>query len=96
MTTDMNEPREALTLGVREDQAAGGGRSAVTVAQPTTDAREGLSARPLELVTRGDVEYLAYCPGCTELHRHRALGDVRAPCGARYELLPRQGGPDGK
>lgn len=96
MTTNENGPQVLESPRDREDQAAGGSRSVVTVAQPTADAREGLSARPLELVTRGDVEYLAYCPGCTELHRHRALGDVRAPCGARYELLPRQGGPDGE
>lgn len=33
MTTNSSEPREALTPGVREDQAADGSRSASTVAQ---------------------------------------------------------------
>lgn len=95
MTQKNNEPRRMRGAGVRE---------AMVVAEPivphTSDSAhrgatdlvaEGLSARPLVLITRGRVEYTAKCPGCSNWHRHRHLGDVRGPCGTRYELQPRRG-----
>lgn len=102
MTENANEPREGLTPGVREDQAAGGGRSVVSMPQPSDSAQqaglfptevpqEPLSARPLVLVTRGRVEYLAHCPHCKDWHRHVHLGKVSGPCGVEYELQPRRG-----
>lgn len=89
MSLNNNEPRESLAPGVREDQAAAGSRSATTVTQ-TSVSREPLSARPLVLITRGQVEYTAKCPGCDNWHRHRHLGDVQGPCGTEYELQPRR------
>ncbi|GGL30334.1 hypothetical protein GCM10010095_14320 [Streptomyces anthocyanicus] len=47
-------------------------------------------ARPLVLITRGRVEFLAHCPGCRDWHRHVHLGNVTGPCGAEYELQPRR------
>ncbi|MEU3363869.1 hypothetical protein [Streptomyces pseudogriseolus] len=82
----------------QEDQAADGSRSAATVPQqpsqgdalfPVTPAP--LSARPLVLVTRGRVEYLAHCPNCRDWHRHVHLGNVTGPCGTEYELQSRRG-----
>lgn len=96
MSRNANEPRESLAPGVREDQAADGSRSALTVAQSTEVPREPLSARPLVLITRGRVEFTAKCPGCDNWHRHRKLGDVRGPCGTTYELQPRRGRRRGK
>ncbi|MFH8768278.1 hypothetical protein [Streptomyces sp. NPDC017958] len=49
-----------------------------------------LSARPLVLVTRGRVEYLAHCPKCADWHRHIHLGTVTGPCGTEYELQSRR------
>lgn len=45
MIRNSSEPRESLAPGVREDQAAGGGRSVVTVPQPSDIGQQGL---PLE------------------------------------------------
>ena len=47
-------------------------------------------ARPLVLITRGRLEYLAHCPHCRDWHRHVHLGTVTGPCGAEYELQPRR------
>lgn len=88
MNPNSNEPREALTPGVREDQAAVR-RSAATVAHASDIPQQGLSARPLVLITRGRIEYTAKCPGCGNWHRHRKLGDVEGPCGTPYELQPK-------
>jgi hypothetical protein len=49
-----------------------------------------LSARPLVLITRGRVEYLAHCPKCSCWHRHTHFGNVIGPCGTEYELQPRR------
>ncbi|MEU4012089.1 hypothetical protein AB0H30_27010 [Streptomyces pseudogriseolus] len=49
-----------------------------------------LTARPLVLVTRGRVEYLAHCPKCRDWHRHVHLGNVTGPCGTDYELQARR------
>ncbi|MFK4595724.1 hypothetical protein [Streptomyces pristinaespiralis] len=46
-------------------------------------------ARPLVLVTRGRVEFLAHCPKCSDWHRHVHLGKVTGPCGTKYDLQPR-------
>lgn len=89
MNPNSNEPREALTPGVREDQAAAGSRSVATVAHASDIPQQGLSARPLVLITRGRIEFTAKCPGCGNWHRHRHLGDVRGPCGTAYELQPK-------
>ena len=47
-------------------------------------------ARPLVLITRGRIEYLAHCPACRDWHRHVHLGTVTGPCGTEYELQPRR------
>ncbi|MDX3841044.1 hypothetical protein PV750_05975 [Streptomyces europaeiscabiei] len=47
-------------------------------------------ARPLVLITRGRIEYLAHCPHCRDWHRHVHLGTVTGPCGTEYELQPRR------
>lgn len=73
----------------RESNARGGAEP--TVAHQTSIPQQGLSARPLVLVTRGRVEFTAKCPGCTNWHRHRKLGEVRGPCGTTYTLQPRRG-----
>jgi hypothetical protein len=98
MTRNSSEPREALTPGVREDQAADGSRSAATVSQPPPQGDAlfpitpaPLSARPLVLKTRGRTEYLAHCPYCRDWHRHVHLGNVTGPCGTEYELQTRRG-----
>lgn len=98
MTTNTNEPREVLAPGVREDQQAGGSGSALSLPHQTDGLQQGLfpaepaplSARPLVLVTRGRVEYLARCPHCKDWHRHVHLGQVTGPCGTEYELQPRR------
>jgi hypothetical protein len=92
MSQNSNEPRESLAPGVRESNAVAA-RSIVP--QPSDIPREGLSARPLVLITRGRIEYTAKCPGCANWHRHRHLGDVKGPCGTAYELQPRRGGDRG-
>jgi hypothetical protein len=74
-----------------------GGEAFATVPQPAP-LSDGLfpvdpaplSARPLVLVTRGRVEYLAHCPSCKDWHRHVHLGQVTGPCGTEYELQPRR------
>ncbi len=47
-------------------------------------------ARPLVLITRGRVEFLAHCPRCADWHRHVHLGLVTGPCGTEYDLQPRR------
>lgn len=96
MNRNSNGPEMVETPRVRESNAV---VAEATVAQPSdiahggaTDLRDvGLSARPLVLITRGRIEYTAKCPGCANWHRHRHLGDVKGPCGTRYELQPRRG-----
>ncbi|MEH0543273.1 hypothetical protein QA802_09365 [Streptomyces sp. B21-105] len=94
--TQNAENRPWLAGGSQEDLAAGGG-SAATVAQtpPQSDGLfpidpAPLSARPLVLITRGRVEYLAHCPKCSDWHRHVHLGTVTGPCGTEYELQTRR------
>lgn len=48
-------------------------------------------ARPLVLITRGRIEFLAHCPKCSDWHRHIHLGKVTGPCGTEYDLQPRRG-----
>lgn len=86
MTQQSNETRHPLDARSRQSNAA---VAPLTVAHGS-DNRQPLSARPLVLITRGRVEYTAKCPGCSNWHRHRHLGDVRGPCGTRYELQPRR------
>jgi len=97
MSLNSSEPRRVRGAGVRKDQAAGGGRSAATVPQAShqsdglfTVDPAPLSARPLVLITRGRVEYLAHCPKCRDWHRHVHLGNVTGPCGTEYELQSRR------
>ncbi|GEK03501.1 hypothetical protein [Streptomyces sp. 1-11] len=90
------ENRPWLAGGSHEDSAAGGS-SAVTVQQAALQS-DGLfpvgpvplTARPLVLITRGRVEYLAHCPKCADWHRHVHLGTVTGPCGTEYELQSRR------
>jgi hypothetical protein len=93
MNPGNNEPREAQTPGGR---VSGAVAARPTLPQATDIPREGLSARPLVLITRGRVEFTAKCPGCDNWHRHRKLGDVQGPCGTFYELQPRRGRSRGK
>lgn len=65
-----------------------GGSQEVLFATGGTDASV---ARPLVLITRGRIEYLAHCPSCKDWHRHVHLGTVTGPCGTEYELQPRRG-----
>ena len=93
MNPGNNEPRHVAGAGGRISGAVAAG----TKLPHTSDIpREGLSARPLVLITRGRVEYTAKCPGCDNWHRHRKLGDVQGPCGTFYELQPRRGRSRGK
>lgn len=84
MPRNSNDPREALTPGDREDQAAGGGRSVATVPQPSDNALP--VARPIPVQTSGRLEFAARCPSCLDWHRHVGLGERRAPCGVTYRL----------
>ncbi|MFD3530499.1 hypothetical protein [Streptomyces sp. NPDC058664] len=54
-----------------------------------SDENKPSVARPLVLVTRGRVEFLAHCPHCGDWHRHVHLGKVTGPCGTVYRLEPR-------
>lgn len=72
------ETRQGQTGGSQEVLFAAGGGTAVSV------------ARPLVLITRGRVEFLAHCPKCRDWHRHIHLGTVTGPCGTEYELQPRR------
>ncbi|WP_225642686.1 hypothetical protein [Streptomyces werraensis] len=97
MTTNAEMPH-GQGAAFQEDQAADGSRSAATVPQQPSQGDAlfpiipaPLSARPLVLVTRGRVEYLAHCPNCRDWHRHVHLGNVTGPCGTEYELQPRRG-----
>jgi hypothetical protein len=56
-----------------------------------TGGTDASVARPLVLITRGRIEYLAHCPACRDWHRHVHLGTVTGPCGTTYELQPRRG-----
>jgi hypothetical protein len=95
MTQNAETPR--VVAGAFHEDSAAGGKSAATVPQ-TAPRSDGLfpvdpaplSARPLVLVTRGRVEYLAHCPHCRDWHRHVHLGHVTGPCGTEYELQPRR------
>ncbi|WP_435245863.1 hypothetical protein [Streptomyces sp. NRRL F-5630] len=98
MTQNAETPR-AESGAFQEDLAAGvGPGTKVPDGEPTAQQR-GLFpgkagrpvARPLVLITRGRVEYLARCPGCKDMHRHTHLGKVTGPCGKRYALEPRRG-----
>lgn len=99
MTQNSSEPRRMRGAGVREDQAAGGSRSAPSLPHASDGPQQGLfpvdpaplSARPLVLITRGRVEYLAHCPNCRDWHRHVHLGNVTGPCGTEYELQSKRG-----
>ncbi|MFE4701085.1 hypothetical protein ACFRIC_28900 [Streptomyces sp. NPDC056738] len=75
MTQNSNEPREALTPGVRESNAA--------VAEGIVPQ---LIARPVPVQTSGRLEFAARCPECHDWHRHVSLGEKDAPCGAHYVL----------
>lgn len=75
MTQDSNEPREALTPGVREAN--------VVVAEAIVPQ---LIARPVPVQTSGRLEFAARCPECRDWHRHVSLGEKDAPCGAHYVL----------
>jgi hypothetical protein len=94
MSQNAETPR--VVAGAFQKNLAGG-EAAVTVPQPTAQC-DGLfpvdpaplTARPLVLVTRGRVEYLAHCPHCKDWHRHVHLGQVTGPCGVEYELQPRR------
>jgi hypothetical protein len=72
------ETRQLGTAGSQEVLFAAGGGTATTI------------ARPLVLVTRGRVEFLAHCPKCADWHRHVHLGKVTGPCGTEYDLQPRR------
>ncbi|MFI9610358.1 hypothetical protein ACIHCM_01380 [Streptomyces sp. NPDC052023] len=73
------ETRQGQTGGSQEVLFAAGGGTAPSV------------ARPLVLITRGRVEFLAHCPACKDWHRHVHLGTVTGPCGTEYELQPKRG-----
>lgn len=84
--------------GAAFQESYAGGEAAATVPQAPLpgDAlfavpSAPLSARPLVLVTRGRVEYLAHCPKCRDWHRHVHLGNVTGPCGTEYELQSKRG-----
>lgn len=83
MNQNSSEPREALTPGVREDQAAGGSRSVVSTVAQSSDMPV---ARPVPVQTSGRTEFAARCPNCRDWHRHVGLGERRAPCGVVYLL----------
>lgn len=70
--------RQGQTGGSQEVLFAAGGGTVPSV------------ARPLVLVTRGRIEFLARCPNCRNMHRHTHLGTVTGPCGTEYELQSRQ------
>ena len=36
---------------------------------------------------RGIRWHVDHCPGCGQLHSHKTLGIVRAPCGAEYHAI---------
>ncbi|WNI15220.1 hypothetical protein [Actinacidiphila sp. ITFR-21] len=48
-------------------------------------------ARPLPVITTGQLEFVARCPGCGRHHRHVSLGVKHAPCGATYDLQSKRG-----
>lgn len=75
MNPENNEPREVLTPGVRESNAA--------VAEAIVPQ---LIARPVPVQTSGRLEFAARCPVCHDWHRHIGLGEKDAPCGAHYLL----------
>lgn len=87
MNRNSNGPEMVVTPRVRESSAV----AAAPSLAHATDNAQPLTARPLVLITRGRVEYTAKCPGCSNWHRHRKLGDVQGPCGTGYELQPRRG-----
>ncbi|MEU0198758.1 MULTISPECIES: hypothetical protein [unclassified Streptomyces] len=94
MTTNAETPR-GLTGAFQKNLAGGEAAATVPQASPQSDGLfpvdpAPLSARPLVLVTRGRVEYLAHCPHCRDWHRHVHLGHVTGPCGVEYELQPRR------
>ncbi|MFJ7207476.1 hypothetical protein ACIQWR_28545 [Streptomyces sp. NPDC098789] len=89
-----------LMTGPSQEVSAASGATAATVPQQRGPGQQGdlfptpgrkPIARPLVLITRGRVEYLAHCPQCTDWHRHVHLGDVTGPCGTEYELRSRRG-----
>ncbi|MEV5314265.1 hypothetical protein [Streptomyces sp. NPDC052610] len=93
----MNAEKGPVVTAPSQEDSAAGGKSAATVPQasPHGDALFSidpvpLTARPLLLITRGRVEYLAHCPHCRDWHRHVHLGHVTGPCGTEYELQPRR------
>lgn len=98
MTTNENGPQVLETPRDRDDQAAGGSRSAVSMPQSSDNAQQGAFfpgsneppiVRPIALATRGRVEFTGKCP-CGSWHRHVHLGLVTAPCGTEYNLQPRR------
>jgi hypothetical protein len=99
MTNNAETPQRHT--GGSQEVSAASGSTALTVPQQRGRAQQpdGLFpaadgkpvARPLILVTRGRVEYLAHCPECADWHRHVHLGDVTGPCGTEYELRSRRG-----
>lgn len=97
MTTNENGPQVLEAPRGREDQAAGGSRSAVSMPQPSDIAQQGALfpgsdeppiVRPIALATRGRVEFTGKCP-CGSWHRHVHLGLVTGPCGTEYQLITR-------
>lgn len=93
MTQNSSEPREALTPGVRESNAA---VADAIVPQGSDIAHEGDGlfpggtslpiARPVPVQTSGRLEFAARCPSCSSWHRHVGLGEKLAPCGTHYRL----------
>lgn len=97
MNPESTEPREALTLGVREDQtAADTNRSAASIAQgdPPRVAGRLDTYRSRNRHWHGQVR-VEKCPGCGHPHLHRApmaqVPDVlkNAPCGLAYVVVLR-------
>ncbi|MGW4434701.1 hypothetical protein ACWELO_02780 [Streptomyces sp. NPDC004596] len=99
MTTHENGPEMLATPRDRNDQQAGGSGSVLSLPHGSDATQQAglfpaepapLAARPLVLITRGRVEYLAHCPKCADWHRHVHLGTVTGPCGTEYELQSRR------
>ena len=77
-------PRQSIAAGAQGVLFAAGGGTGSTVPLPKV-------ARPVVVITRGRVEYVARCPGCGQWHRHLSLGEKTGPCGAEYTVAPRRG-----
>ncbi|MFI5671316.1 hypothetical protein [Streptomyces sp. NPDC051704] len=99
MTRNEKDPQQVATARGPKVSATNGSTAASLSHSAPAAQQGGLFpggdtkpvARPLVLITRGRVEYLAYCPECRVMHRHVHLGNVTGPCGTEYELRSRQG-----